>query len=636
MKDRIYKFAEFELSAADGELRTETSTVRLQEKPLLLLSALLDHPQKLVTREELRERMWNSDTFVDYEQGINVAIKKVRSALGDSADNPRFVQTVAKKGYRFLLAVEVVDSGADTLTMAGREIVVDPLRGLEAVPRTWSSSRVRWALAGASAAALLVAGAWLFRPPSAKAHHPTQIHSLAVLPLRDLSPGADQEYFSDGITEDVITNLAQSLPVRVISHTSVMRYKQTNESVSEIARELGVEAIIEGGVARVGDRVTVTVQLIDATEDRHLWARKYDRDVTNLLDVEAEISQEVAEQVGGALAVQHTIDSSKSRRPDPQVYELCLLGRYHWNKRTAASLAKATEYYLQAIYREPDYAPAYAGLANAYALMGVYDGVAVQDNFAKATAAARHALELDDTLAEAHAALGIIALNGRVWEQSGPEFRRAIDLNPNYATAHHWLAFYLFFLGHTDEAIAEIEIARQLDPLSAIINADEGEFLYAMSRYAEARVRLRQAIELEPGFDQPHETLALINLETGNLSDALKDASAGLALGSTNPRTLGEAGYVLAATGHTSEARKLLSTLKEMARHGADEPLFVALIDVGLKERERALEALEQDAKIFGIVGLSQWHAFDQLTAEPRYRRLLAQAKEEVASLQSQ
>lgn len=533
--------------------------------------------------------------------------------------------------------MEAVISGADTPPVVGPEAVASSVRQLEASANARLSSRLRRALAAVGAVAVLATAMWLFRPQSAKAHHPTQIHSLAVLPLRDLSPESGQEYFSDGITEDVITNLAQSLPIRVISHTSVMRYKQTNQSISQIARELGVEAIIEGGVARVGDRVTVTVQLIDATEDRHLWAQKYDRDVKNLLDVEAEISQEVAAQVGDTLTAQRAIDSSKSRTPDPQVYELCLLGRYHWNKRTAADLAKAAEYYQQAIDRDPNYAPAYAGLANAYALMPVYDSVAVQETYAKATAAARHALELDDTLAEAHAALGIIALNARVWEPSGPEFRRALALNPNYATAHHWLAFYLLFMGQTDEALAEIERARQLDPLSAIINADEGEFLYVARRYSEAQVRLRQAIELEPGFDQPHETMALINLETGHLSDALNDANAGLALGSTNPRTLGEAGYVLAVAGHTDEARKLLSTLKNMARHGADEPLFEALIHVGLEERDQAVGALERDAKIFGIVGLSQWHAFNQLSTEPRYRKLLAQAKgEEVASLQSQ
>ncbi|HEX7895525.1 MAG TPA: hypothetical protein VF447_15105, partial [Terriglobales bacterium] len=489
------------------------------------------------------------------------------------------------------------------------------------------SVRRSWIYATIAAAILFAAAVWLYRIETVRARHRTQIRSIAVLPLRDLSPQPGQEYFADGVTEDVITNLAQSLPLRVISRTSVMRYKQTSEPITQIAQELGVEAIVEGAVARSGNRVSVTVQLIDATEDRHLWAQKYDRDLKNVLDIETELSQEIATRVGTTLTAQHAVDASKSRPVDPQVYELCLLGRYHWNKRTAADLAKSADYYQQAINRDPNYAPAYAGLANAYALRVVYDNVPVQETFAKARAAALRALELDNTLAEPHAALGIIALNVRDWKPSGPELRLALDLNPNDATAHHWYAFYLFFSGKTEEAIAESETARQLDPLSAVINADEGIFLYSSRRYGEARVRLRQAIDLEPNFDQPHETLALVNLETGNPSDALKEAHAGLALSSTNARTLAEAGYVLACTGHTDEARKLLASLKAMSGNGAPEPIFEALVEAGLKDHDAAVQALEEDARTFGLVGLFQWHAFDQIASEPRIRQLVAEVQ---------
>src|SRR6185437_10112686 len=513
MQDRVYRFADFELSADDGELRNKEVAVRLQDKPLLLLCTLLDHPQSLVTRQQLRERMWASDTFVDYEQGINVAIKKVRDALGDSAENPKFIQTVAKKGYRFLVPVQVIEP----LTMS------TPLPVQASATETQNiteqrSVRRSWIYATIAAAIFLAASVWLYRIETVRARHRPQIRSIAVLPLRDLSPQPGQEYFADGVTEDVITNLAQSLPLRVISRTSVMRYKQTNEPITQIAQELGVEAIVEGAVARSGNRVTVTVQLIDATEDRHLWAQKYDRDLKDVLDIEAELSQEIATRVGTTLTAQPAVDASKSRPVDPQVYELCLLGRYHWNKRTAADLAKSAQYYQQAIDHDPNYAPAYAGLADAYALRVVYDNVPVQETFAKARAAAQRALELDNTLAEPHAALGLIALNARDWKPAGPELRRALDLNPNDATAHHWFSFYVLFSGKTEEAIAEIETARQLDPLSPVINADEGAFLYTSRRYDEARTHLRQAIDLEPDFDQPHETLALINLETGDPS----------------------------------------------------------------------------------------------------------------------
>ncbi len=632
MTGRVYKFAEFELSLADGELRTASSCVRLQDKPLLLLSALLDQPQTLVTREQLRQRMWGSDTFVNYEQGINVAIKKVRGALSDSAENPRFIQTVAKKGYRFLVPVEVRDyclAAPATVTPSGGW---NPSEQAKVPPFARGVQSRRWLFAALTVTSLLAVGLWLFQERSARAHHPERIHSLAVLPLRNLSPDPGQDYFADGITEDLTTSLAQSLPLRVISRTSVIRYKEVSEPITQIARELGVEALVEGAVARSGDRVAITVQLIDAREDRHLWAQKYDRRVGDLLSMEEEVSREVASQVGATLRG-HQIEPAVLGPVDPQVYELCLLGLYHWNKRTAADLAKSADYYQQAIARDANYAPAYAGLASTYAVMPSYDRVAVSETYAKARAAARRAIELDDTLPQAHATLGLISLNTPSWEEGGAELKRSLQLNPNYATAHHWLAYYLLFSGRADEAVAEIETARELDPLSAIINADAGAMLYRAKRYEEAGTRLRRALELAPDFGQPHETAALIDLETGKIPEAVKQARTGLALAGTNPRTLGEAGYVLAATGHTDEARRLLAALKRTA---PEYPVFAALIAVGLGQPEKAIDALEAHSKFVGLQGLSQWHAFDRLVVSPRYQKLVARTKDVVVAQRSE
>jgi TolB-like protein/DNA-binding winged helix-turn-helix (wHTH) protein/Tfp pilus assembly protein PilF len=636
VSERIYRFAEFELRSAEGELRAGDSSVRLQEKPLRLLMVLLENPQRLVTREQLRERMWDSDTFVDYELGINVAVKKVRDALGDSAENPTFIQTIAKKGYRFLLPVAVTDPNSISLPVSAPQTnATSPVTAPETpVPSSGPRPFLRWhwMFAAVAAGALAVLGLRLFQIQG-KPPHPTQIHALAVLPLRNLSPDSGQDYFADGITEELITNLAQSLPLRVISRTSVMRYKQTTEPINQIARELGVEAILEGAVARSGDRVTVTVQLIDATEDRHLWAQKYDRNLSDLLGMEAELSQQIASQVGGTIRAQHVIKSPKSRPMDSQVYELCLLGRFHWNKRTAADLAKSAQYYQQAVDRDPDYAPAYAGLANAYALMPSYGSVDVRGSYAKAAAAAHHALDLDDTLAETHATLGLIALNWLPdWNRAEPELRRALELNPNYATAHHWFAFYLLQSDRSSEALAEMDVAHQLDPLSAIINADQGELLYCARRYKEARVSLRQAIELEPDFGQPHQTLAIIDLETGHKSDALKEARAALVLDPDDPRTIGETGYVLAAVGQTAEATKLLATLNDMVRRGSAYPVYAALIYMGLGQRNEALAAIAEngDAKMYG--DLVQWHVFEELKTDPRYQKLVAKSREIRAS----
>jgi TolB-like protein/DNA-binding winged helix-turn-helix (wHTH) protein/Tfp pilus assembly protein PilF len=628
MGDQIYRFAEFELLLSVGELRTKGSCVRLQEKPLQLLLALVESPQRLVTRDQLRERMWDSDTFVNYELGINVAIKKVRDALGDSAENPRFIETIAKKGYRFLVPVQVTgpEPAAPTIS-ATQSVAADPRSPGSAFGSRHLSRR--WGFAVLAAGVLCALLVWVYEA-ALKPRHPVQIHSLAVLPLRDLSPDSSQEYFADGITEELITNLAQSLSLRVISRTSVMRYKQTNQPVAQIARELGVEAIVEGAVARSGNRVTVTVQLIDATEDRHLWAHRYERNLGDLLAIEAELSQEIAGQVGGTLGSRPGLKAAMSHPVDPQVYDLCLMGRYHWNKRTAADLTKSVQYYQRAIERDPTYAPAYAGLANAYAIFPQYSNVELQDGNAKAAAAARHALQLDETLAEAHATLGFIGLTSWEydWEQAGQEIRRALELNPNYSSAHHWFAFYLFSLDRRNEALAELEIARQLDPLSAIISADEGQFLYETRRYEEAKARLRQAVELAPELGQPHETLALVDLETGHTSDALKEARTGVALAPNTPRTIGEAGYVLAAAGQTDEARQLLASAKKMVTQRTAFPTFAALIYVGLGQRKEALDVLEamSDPKTgAGIYGLSQRHILDELCADPRYQKLMAQ-----------
>jgi TolB-like protein/DNA-binding winged helix-turn-helix (wHTH) protein/Tfp pilus assembly protein PilF len=601
MSERIYRFAEFELLPAVGELRRGESSLRLQEKPLQLLLVLLENPQRLVSREQLRERMWGNETFVDYEHGINVAIMKLRDALGDSAENPRLIQTVAKKGYRFRVPVEFKEESK--LALAIRPI---------------------WLIAAIAALIFAALGAWLLTVQG-QSRHPRPIQSLAVLPLRDLSPDPGQEYLADGITEDLITNLAQSLPLRVTSRTSVMRYKQTNEPITQIARELGVEAIVEGAVARSGDQVTVTVQLIDATEDRHLWAQKYQRKIEDLLAVQADLSEKIANQIGGTLNSQRQIKAAKSRPVDPQVYELCLLGRYQWNKRTPAGLLKAIEYFQKAISLDPGYAPAYAGLANAYVILPHYGNFDLESSYAKGAAAARQALALDDSLAEAHATLGFIAVNhwSSAAKESEYEFRRALELNPNYATAHHWFAFDLMFSGHSDKAVREVEFARQLDPLSAIVNADAGEFLYAADRDAEARTRLQQAIELAPDLGQPHETLALIDLENGQSSEAVREARLGLKLDPKNPRTLGEAGFVLAAAGHADEARRLLAILTDQIRLGRTYGTLAALIDMGLGERNQALDILEKSTKLSGVHALDQWRSvFAPLRDDPRYQKL--------------
>lgn len=632
MTERVYRFAGFELNPAEGELRTGNSAVRLQEKPLLLLTTLLDHPQRVVTREQLRARMWDSRTVVEYDQGINAAIKKVRDALGDSADEPRFIETVAKRGYRLLVPVTVVsDEGKVTdvpvpvsaIPTAADESILTP----EATGTRRGLLRKRWIVS----AATLIAGAialWLYAT-QANPGRPAPIHSIAVLPLQDLSPDGAHEYFADGITEEVTTNLAQMLPLRVISRTSAMRYKRTDKPVAQIARELAVEAIVEGSVARSGNRVTVTVQLIDAREDRHLWAEKYERRIEDIMAIEAELSQAIASRISGTLNLQGAAPRI-ARRVDPQVHELSLLGRYHWNKRTSADLAKAEDYFQRAIALDPAHAPAYAGLADVYALQPYYTATLFDDAGPKAIEAARRALALDDSLAEAHATIGLVRISTRRWTTAAAELRRALELNPNYATAHHWYAYYLMFADRLDEACAEIELARQLDPLSPGIATDQGEMLYAARRYEDAKVSLRRALELAPDFSRAHARMALVALETGHTAQAVEEARAALALDPESPATIGEAGYVFAVGGDIEEAAKLLARLQDRAQHDVTVFLYSAMIQAGLGRTDEALAALHEEAHApngIGLQGIQHWHAFDTLSADPRFQQLLSRAR---------
>jgi TolB-like protein/DNA-binding winged helix-turn-helix (wHTH) protein/Tfp pilus assembly protein PilF len=661
-RESLAFWSAFDFDLETLELRKHGTRLRMEQKPAQLLRRLLERPGEVVGRDELANLLWPGEQHGDFDQRLNKAIHKLRSILGDDPANPRYVQTLSGTGYRFIADVSIVNgngasySGTNEIEVRlvtpqsnddgdrtadaeqypgnfqirGEEFAQGPSRQIvttgNSEPIT-SNSRVLARRFGVVwlplSLCLLAPGLWFLKTAIDRNHAPI-IHSVAVLPLRNLSPDPGQDYFADGVTEDLITNLAQSLPLRVISRTSVMQYKESKEPIRQIARDLGVDTIVEGAVARSGRRVTITVQLIDATQDKHLWARKYDRQAKDLLDIESEVSREIANQIGGTLATQRIGRGSEIRAVDPETYELCLLGRFHWNKRTAADLDKSADYYRQAIARDPNYAPAYAGLANAYALMPSYDSVAMQETYAKGAAASRRAIDLDQNLPEPYAILGLIDLNDGNWRRAGTELQHALELNPNLATAHQWLAYYLLFSGQINDAIAEMESARRLDPLSLIINADEGQVLYVAKRYDDARTRLRQAIELAPNNGQAYETLALTDLETGDPTDAIKEAQAGLAFSSTSPRTLGEAGYVLAETGHAAEARGLLRTLNGMALRGSGRPIYLAMIYVGLNEPQQALEQLQLQVETFGgLEGASQWHAFDELRHDPRYQELI-------------
>jgi TolB-like protein/DNA-binding winged helix-turn-helix (wHTH) protein len=438
----VIRFGVFELDLAAGELRKSGIKVRLQEQPFQILSLLLERPGQVVTRDEIQQKLWPDGTFVDFEHSLNAAVKRLREALEDSADNPQFVETVPRRGYRFIYPVE----------------------GHAARSRRWV-----WALALAALPALLtlllalnVGGLRDRLWP--RADSPAKRIMLAVLPCDNLSGDPEQEYFSDGMTDEMIAQLGRLQPARlgVIARTSAMHYKGTDKHVDEIGRELGVEYILECSVRREGDRVRITAQLIQVSDQTHLWAASYERELAGIFAIQSEVSRQIARSLEVELLPAERARPSGAGTINPEAYEAYLKGRYFWNKRTEEGIKKSLDYFQQAVARDPDYALAYSGLADAY-LVGIFVGyLPSQDNHPKGLAAALRAVELDDTLAEAHASLANFEIGN--WLVEEKELKRAIELNPNYAPARIWYAMHLSARGRHEEALAEGKKALELDP----------------------------------------------------------------------------------------------------------------------------------------------------------------------------
>jgi TolB-like protein/DNA-binding winged helix-turn-helix (wHTH) protein len=421
----IARFADFEVDARSGELRKSGRKIRLPEQSFQILALLLDRAGEVVTREELHQRLWPAGTFVDFDAGLNNAVRKLRDALADPAESPRYIETLPRRGYRFIAPVEAPPPEAPEPPTA--------------VPVPAQRAGFRLPLPGAAATvavlvALVLSGT---RDQSRGGSTPVKIGALAVLPFENLTGEDGQDYFVDGMTDALITNLAQVRSLRVISRTSVMPYKRANKSLPRIAEELDVDAVVEGTVARSGGRVRVTAQLIHAATDRHLWARTYERELRDVLALQAELAAAIAQAVQVKLQPEERRGPAARGTVDPEVYEAYLKGRFFWNKRSPPHLSKAVEYFQQAIERDPTYAPAYSGLSDAYRLFDLSGLARPRECMPKAEAAARKALALDDTLAEAHVSLaGVLYRYHWEWEAAEREFRLGLELEPGDAEGH--------------------------------------------------------------------------------------------------------------------------------------------------------------------------------------------------------
>jgi TolB-like protein/DNA-binding winged helix-turn-helix (wHTH) protein/Flp pilus assembly protein TadD len=615
-----------------GELHKQGRKIRLEGQPVQVLICLLESPGELVTREELHRKLWPADTFVNFEHGLNAAVKRLRQALNDSADNPRFVETLPRRGYRFIAPIQAVDVSGDipvaNVAAAVAEVPVTgdapEARDHDQVdlshrrwPRAWKSSGV---------ALLVVLGIfmmWILRPGRQSIQ---VIRSLAVLPLENLSGDASQDYFSDGMTDELITELGQISELRVISRTSVMTYKGAHKSLPQIARDLNVDSVVEGTVLRSGNQVRITAQLILAAADKHLWAQSYEGDMRDMLTLQKQVARSIAKEIRIKLTPHEQAVLKNVKRVNPDSYEAYLKGRYFWNKRTADGLKKAIDNFNQAIEKDPNYARAYAGLADSYALLGdwEYGVLAPKEAYPRAEAAANKALQLDSTLGEAHISLAF-CLDGFDWnwESAGREFRRGIELNPGYATGHHWYAWHLTALGRSDEAFAEMKKAESLDPLSLIISADLAEELLIAHRYDDAIKESRKTMDLDPNFAVAHYELGQAFVQKHMYNEAITELQRAIELSGGSMTCTSNLAYAYAVSGMRNAAVKILNDLKNRSNHDFSNAPEIALVYVGLGDKDQAMAWLEKAYAERFNPGVLLRPAFDPLRSDLRFQDLL-------------
>jgi TolB-like protein/DNA-binding winged helix-turn-helix (wHTH) protein/tetratricopeptide (TPR) repeat protein len=626
---RVVRFAVFEADLRSRELRKRGVRIRLQEQPFRVLELLLDRPGELITREEFQRRIWPADTFVDFELGLNTAVKRLRQALGDSADTPRFIETLPRRGYRFVAPVTTVSPpDAEPAPCVSERVIEDASAagseepGTEAPPA--SRAHKGWIL-GATAVlvglgVLLVAGS--LRERLLARVTPVHIRSIAVLPLENLSGATTQEFLTDGMTDALVTELAQIGSLRVISRTSVMRYKGTRKPLPDIARELNVDGIVTGAMMRSAGRVRVDVQLVQGTTDGHLWAATYERNLEDIVTLQAEVARAIATAIHVQLTPHEQMRLADRPSIDPQAYEFYVKGRYFWEKFTEMSNRTSIEYFQQAIHRAPSYALAYAGLANAY--IRSWD-LPPAEKWPRAKAAASTALQLDEGLGEAHAALAM-CLSGYDWDWAGAEreFQRALALNPNYVWAHQWYGVFQGVMGRDQEHAAEVTRARELDPLPlASLGGGGLGVTIARGQYDLAIEENRKRLELDPNNPSAYLDLGRAYRLRGMYEEAIVQIQKGVELSGGEPGALSALGYAYAVSGEPDKALKIVQQLTVLSTHRYVGPFEIAFIYVGLGEKDRAFDWLQ---KAVADRSIPLWRIrhkeLDSLRSDSRYSEL--------------
>lgn len=627
----VIRFGAFELDAANGELRKGGVLLKMHPQPLRVLLLLAEHPGQAVTREEIQHCLWGDNTFVDFERGINFCVNQIRATLGDDAEKPRYVETLPRRGYRFIAPVKIdavpsaptVDEPmSERPTDQGFRAVAVPAGEAETLleSRTAAAtSKWRYFLAALGLVAVIAAAVgWRWHIQQRVA----PIRSLAVLPFENLSGDPAQDYFADGMTEALITELGKIGALRVISRQSMTQYKGTKKSVPQIARELGIDAVVEGSVLRADDRVRVSVQLIEAVPERHLWANSYDRQVRDVLALHGEMARTVAKEIKVTLTPEEEARLAGARAVSPAASEAYFRGCYLLDRRTKEDIDNALADFQKAIELDPAFAPAYASLAEVYLSLALYEPTHETELLAKAQAASLKALELDDSLSAAHYTLA--AHRAHAWDWSGAEveYRRAIEVNPSNASAHIWYADLLIILGRMTEAEVETRRAEELDPVSLEIYLAATAHLYYARRYDEFIKRCQHWVERNPNLEWSyHHCLGAAYVQMGRHEEAITELREALKSSTIYGHTATELANALAVAGKREEALKVLDRVENVPWR----TFGAALVHTGLGEKDEAFRSLEKAIELRAplVTLLKVDPRFDSLRQDPRFQNLL-------------
>ncbi|HEY6946563.1 MAG TPA: tetratricopeptide repeat protein [Candidatus Acidoferrum sp.] len=625
-QSRILKFGVFEMDLELGELRKSGLRIKLVGQPFEVLRMLVERPRQLVTREQLQKHLWPQNTLVDYELALKKAVSRIREVLGDDAESPRFIETIPRRGYRF---IGTIQNGAPEASPQERAIVAAPeettLRDSDRKGFLWAP-----ALGLAVAAALALGGYFSWRQLWPRTLPPEGKITLAVLPFQNLTGDPSQEYFSDGFTEEMITVLGGLQPDRlaVIARTSAMKYKHSDESVDQIGRELGVQYVLEGSVRREAGRARISAQLIQVKDQTHLWADSYQRDMRDILGIQNEVAQAIAGHIRLRLTPPEQARLAAGRPVMPEAHDAYLLGRFHWYNRTRAGLTTSLNYFQKAVSLDPSYPLGYVGIADSYIALAVFEHVPPTEAFPRAKEAVLKALALDDTLADAHATLAQIYQSERNWEGTERECKRALALNPNFAGGHFRYSLFLTRALRHDEALAEAKRAAELDPLSPSMKITVGQALLYARHYDQAEQELLKALELDSNNFSALLDLSGTYNAMGRFEESLAQLQKAARLSPDDLAVQGALGYVYARMGRKSDAEKMRKKLIVESQRRYVSGCFAAILCIGLGRKDEAIRWLERayEQKDYQLSWINVAPEYDPIRADPRFAALIRRA----------